>query len=42
LDLLVIIEGVEAAAQRSWLYTAGCRYVQGYLLGRPVPAADVA
>lgn len=42
LDLLVITEGVEVAAQRIWLHTAGCRYVQGYLLGRPLPAADVA
>jgi diguanylate cyclase (GGDEF)-like protein/PAS domain S-box-containing protein len=40
LDLLVITEGVEAEAQRTWLHTAGCHYVQGYLLGRPMPAAD--
>jgi EAL domain-containing protein (putative c-di-GMP-specific phosphodiesterase class I) len=33
----VVAEGVENAEQMSWLKRAGCDYVQGYLVGRPVP-----
>jgi EAL domain-containing protein (putative c-di-GMP-specific phosphodiesterase class I) len=33
----VIAEGVERADQMSWLKRAGCDYVQGHLVGRPVP-----
>ena len=33
----VVAEGVEQQAQLDWLRDAGCDYVQGYLLGRPVP-----
>lgn len=37
LQLTVIIEGVEHFDQVTWLRSAGCRYAQGYLLGRPMP-----
>jgi PAS domain S-box-containing protein len=41
LDLLVIAEGIETARQQSALQKLGCRIGQGYLFGKPVPAADV-
>ncbi|MXQ14155.1 EAL domain-containing protein [Microvirga makkahensis] len=41
LGIEVVAEGVETAAQASLLQEYGCRLVQGYHLGRPMPAADV-
>ena len=41
LDLGVIAEGVETAEQREMLSSLGCRTWQGYLFGRPGPAADL-
>ena len=38
LDLAVIAEGVETAAQRDSLIRLGCTRHQGYLFGRPAPA----
>lgn len=38
LSLNVVAEGVETAAQFDLLSTHGCKYFQGYLFGRPVPA----
>jgi diguanylate cyclase (GGDEF)-like protein/PAS domain S-box-containing protein len=38
----VIAEGVETEAQRDWLAGHGCRAFQGYLFGRPGPAATSA
>jgi diguanylate cyclase (GGDEF)-like protein/PAS domain S-box-containing protein len=35
-------EGVETAGQLETIRAYGCTEVQGYLLGRPLPAADVA
>lgn len=39
LQLEVIAEGIETAAQREQLAACGCRLGQGYLLGRPLPLA---
>lgn len=38
LDLAVIAEGVERETQRQILLDRGCRYGQGYLFARPLPA----
>jgi diguanylate cyclase (GGDEF)-like protein len=37
----VIAEGVETEQQREFLRRAGCATIQGYLLGRPMEAADI-
>ena len=42
LRLKVVAEGVETEAQRSFLQQQGCHALQGYLVGRPVPAKDFA
>ena len=41
LNLKVVAEGVETAAQQAFLTGLGCNTLQGYLLGRPVPADKV-
>ncbi len=41
LDAAVIVEGVETESQLAVVREAGARLVQGYLLGRPVPAAQI-
>ncbi|WP_176562078.1 sensor domain-containing phosphodiesterase [Mycolicibacterium palauense] len=38
----VVAEGVESPAQAELLRRMGCRLAQGYLFGRPSPAAEVA
>ena len=40
-DLKVIAEGVETQAQFDWLCGRRCDEVQGYLLARPMPFAQV-
>jgi diguanylate cyclase (GGDEF)-like protein len=37
----VVAEGIETEAQRRWLASQGGVIGQGYLLGRPMPAADL-
>lgn len=41
LDVTVIAEGVETEAQMRALETAGCDFVQGYLLAFPVGVAEI-
>ena len=40
LRLQVTAEGVETIEQFELLSSQGCHELQGYLLGRPMPAAD--
>jgi len=42
LDMDIVAEGVETAAQRAYLERLGCNYLQGYLLGKPVDAQRFA
>jgi EAL domain-containing protein (putative c-di-GMP-specific phosphodiesterase class I) len=42
LDLTVVAEGIETAAQRDLLLALGCDYGQGYLFSRPLAATDFA
>jgi EAL domain-containing protein (putative c-di-GMP-specific phosphodiesterase class I) len=41
LDCDLIAEGVETREQREILHRLGCRYAQGWLVGKPVALADV-
>lgn len=38
MNLRVIAEGIEHSGQLKFLHEHGCRWAQGYLFGRPVPA----
>jgi diguanylate cyclase (GGDEF)-like protein/PAS domain S-box-containing protein len=40
LGLAVVAEGIETREQRAALLEMGCRFGQGYLLGRPLPESD--
>ncbi|MDE2599507.1 MAG: EAL domain-containing protein [Rhodocyclaceae bacterium] len=40
MDLRVVAEGVEDAAQRDFLFNVGCDYCQGYLYSPPLSAWD--
>jgi diguanylate cyclase (GGDEF)-like protein len=41
MKLTCIVEGMETADQVNVLRTLGCRTMQGYLFGKPMPAAEV-
>ena len=41
LDLTVIAEGVETAEQLAFLRDNQCDTIQGYFIGRPMPAEDI-
>ncbi len=41
LGMDIVAEGVETPAQLAALTSLGCRFLQGWLLGRPVPAAEL-
>ncbi|MDR6714555.1 diguanylate cyclase (GGDEF)-like protein [Pseudomonas hunanensis] len=41
LHLKVVTEGVETVEQHQFLAAHGCDFLQGYLLSRPVPLADL-
>ncbi|HJU39383.1 MAG TPA: EAL domain-containing protein [Tahibacter sp.] len=40
LDCDIVAEGVETDAQLAQLRALGCRYAQGWLIGKPLPLAD--
>jgi EAL domain-containing protein (putative c-di-GMP-specific phosphodiesterase class I) len=40
MDIAVVAEGVETERQAAELTSMGCRYLQGYLLSRPLEVAD--
>ncbi|SDV48426.1 putative bifunctional diguanylate cyclase/phosphodiesterase [Chitinasiproducens palmae] len=42
LNLTIVAEGVETNAQQTLLTRLGCSFLQGFLLGHPVPAEDFA
>ena len=41
MHLRTLAEGVETQEQRLELLRMGCRFAQGYLFSRPIPAADI-
>ncbi|MDX6665308.1 MAG: hypothetical protein QOG68_1514 [Solirubrobacteraceae bacterium] len=41
LEIRVVAEGVETEAQAEALREFGCPFAQGYLFGRPMPAAEI-
>jgi EAL domain-containing protein (putative c-di-GMP-specific phosphodiesterase class I) len=41
LGLYVVAEGIETMAERDLLAAHGCDGLQGYLLGRPAPPAEI-
>ena len=41
LEIAPMAEGVETPEQRTFLYRRGCRLMQGFLFGRPVPADEL-
>jgi len=42
LGIAVIAEGVETDEQLEYLHTAGCARIQGYIVGKPMPAEAMA
>ena len=42
LQIRVVAEGVETQAQREFLHSCGCDFIQGYLVGKPADADSAA
>jgi EAL domain-containing protein (putative c-di-GMP-specific phosphodiesterase class I) len=42
LQIRVVAEGVETEAQRAFLRSCGCDFIQGYLVGRPADSDSAA
>ncbi len=42
LGLEIIAEGIETEAQKEFIREHGCRFAQGYLYSRPVPAEEIS
>ena len=42
LRLTLVAEGVETSEQLAFIRERGCRYAQGYLFSRPIPADEIA
>ncbi|WP_298838302.1 putative bifunctional diguanylate cyclase/phosphodiesterase [Clostridium sp.] len=40
LDIKVIAEGIETETEFSTLKELGCQFIQGYLIGKPMPSSD--
>jgi len=40
--MITIAEGIETEEQFECLRRLGCNQVQGYLIGKPIPAKDLA
>lgn len=40
LDIKAIAEGIETETELFTLKELGCQYIQGYLIGKPMPAND--
>jgi EAL domain-containing protein (putative c-di-GMP-specific phosphodiesterase class I) len=41
LNMAIVVEGVETEAQLRLVEREGCSEIQGFLLGRPMPAAAI-
>ncbi len=41
LNLSIVAEGIETRAQQDFLTEIGCGFLQGFLLGRPMPAREL-
>jgi len=41
MGLQLVAEGVEHQEQAQWLFKNGCDYLQGYLISKPIPSADI-
>lgn len=40
LNIKVVAEGIETEAEFATLMELQCDYIQGYLIGKPMPASD--
>jgi EAL domain-containing protein (putative c-di-GMP-specific phosphodiesterase class I) len=42
LGMKILAEGVETEEQLEFLKAEGCDYMQGYLIGKPIPANKIS